>query len=200
MRSFIGPMTAVLAVAATLAVFSFKVRADSSGDVETFTVDVAQDSATNAQNDIVRKEGNNPALFSRGDTFILDGTIYPAGSLPSGQADNDPNAPGGMGKYRLRGTYTTDNKSFEQAIKDKPNVTPVMAFATEVFSFPDDGTTILTDGIWPNAHFTANRQVLGGTGRFQYVVGQITEQNIGENKTGFCNLRVTFTLKRVTTP
>jgi hypothetical protein len=45
MRSLIGPMTAVLAVAATLAVFSFKVRADSSGDVETFTVDVAQDSA-----------------------------------------------------------------------------------------------------------------------------------------------------------
>src|SRR6266704_3472998 len=89
--SLIVPLTAVLIVAAAAAVFSFKVRADTGGDVETFTVDVAQDAATNAQNNIDPKEGKHPALFSRGDTFIVDGTIYPAGSLPSGTATNDPN-------------------------------------------------------------------------------------------------------------
>jgi len=68
-----------------------------TGDVETFTVDVAQDAATNAQNNIDPKEGKNPALFSRGDTFIVDGTIYLAGSLPSGTANKKGRSPGFAG-------------------------------------------------------------------------------------------------------
>jgi hypothetical protein len=39
--------------------------------------------------------------------------------------------------------------------------------------------------------------VLGGTGRFAGVAGEVYEKNIGENSTGFCNSRVTFRLKRL---
>jgi hypothetical protein len=39
--------------------------------------------------------------------------------------------------------------------------------------------------------------VLGGTGGFRDIVGEIKEENIGENKTGLCNLRVTFLVKKV---
>jgi hypothetical protein len=39
--------------------------------------------------------------------------------------------------------------------------------------------------------------VLGGTGQFRDIVGEIREENLGENNTGFCNLRVTFLVKRV---
>jgi hypothetical protein len=68
---------------------------------------------------------------------------------------------------------------------------------TEIYSFHDDVTSIMTDGIWPNANFSARRVVLGGTGQFRDIVGEIKEENIGENSTGFCNLRVTFLVKRV---
>jgi hypothetical protein len=142
---------------------------------------------------------SNPAegqvLFSRGDTYIVDGSIYPAGSIPSGIAEPHPNARV-IGTYRLRGTFTTDTAAFNQAIAGDPAAPRILAFATESFSLPDDETTILTDGVWPNARLSAHRVVLGGTGRFRDVIGEIYEQNIGENHDGFCNSRVTFRLKR----
>ena len=44
-------------------------------------------------------------LFSPGDTFFQEGTIYPAGTLPRGKANNDPNAPGGIGKYLVAWSF-----------------------------------------------------------------------------------------------
>jgi hypothetical protein len=187
-------LTTAIAVLAAAVAFPSRILADNE-DVTTFTVDIAEDSATNAQNDVNPSEGND--VFSPGDTFFLAGTIYPAGTLPSGKANNNPNAPGGIGKFRARGTYTTDFPNFERAVAGAPNAAPVMAFASEIFSLPNDGTTILTDGLWPNAHFSLSRVVLGGTGGFGEVVGEAIEQNIGENATGFCNLRVTFRLRKV---
>jgi hypothetical protein len=147
------------------------------------------------QNDVEPSEGQE--AFSSGDNFLQEGTIYPGGTLPRGKANNDPNAPGGIGKYRARGAFTTDSANFEKAVQDRPGAAPEMGLATEIYSFDEGGTSILTDGIWPNAHFSARRVVLGGTGGFRDIVGEIKEENIGENSTGFCNLRVTFFVKRV---
>ena len=55
----------------------------------------------------------------------------------------------------------------------------------------------MTDGIWPNPNFSARRVVLGGTGQFRDIVGEMKEENLGENVYGFCNFRVTFHVKRV---
>src|ERR1700756_1076006 len=91
-----------LVVAALAAINFASPRAGASSD-NTFTVDVALDANTYMQNNI---DPNEPSTsFTRGDTFILGGTIYPAGTLPSGTANNDPNAPGGIGKILCRGTY-----------------------------------------------------------------------------------------------
>jgi hypothetical protein len=68
---------------------------------------------------------------------------------------------------------------------------------TELFSFGNDRGIILTDGTLPNAYFSARRVVLGGTASFLEIVGEAYEQNIGENKLGFCNLRVTFKVRKV---
>jgi len=181
------------AVGAAL-VFTSSIQAENEHEVTTFTVDVAQDAKTNMQNDDTPAEGQD--VFSRGDTFILSGNIYRAGTLPSGKANNDPNAPGAIGTYRMQGTYWTDTANFERAIAGLPGAAPVMAVATEIFSLPDDRATLLTDGIWPNAHFSALRAVLGGTGSFREVVGEANVQNLGENATGFCNLRVTFKIRK----
>jgi hypothetical protein len=160
--------------------------------VKTFTVEVTQHLKSNAQNDIDPAEGQ--ALFSRGDTFIVSGSIYPDGSIPSGIAEPDPNAHI-IGKYRERGAFTGNTADFNRSIAGDP-APHIIAFATESFSLPDDNATILTDGIWPNARKSAYRVVLGGTGPFSGVVGEIFEDNIGENHDGFCNSRVTFKIRK----
>ena len=192
--------TAAISILAAALIFPSESRADDGdglktldGDeFKTFTVEVTQHLKSNAQNDVDPAEGQT--LFSRGDTFIVSGSIYPDGSIPSGIAEPDPNARV-IGKYRERGTFTGNTAAFNRSIAGDPAL-HIIAFATESFSLPDDNATILTDGIWPNARKSAYRVVLGGTGRFSGVVGEILEENIGENHDGFCNSRVTFKIRK----
>jgi hypothetical protein len=191
------PLTTVaISVFAAGLLFPSQILANNDDEVSTFTVDVAESPLNYSQNNVDPSEGQD--VFSPGDTFIMEGTIYPGGKLPRGKANNDPNAPGGIGKYRARGTYTVDFANFEKAVNGLPGAKPDLGLATEIYSFHEDGTSILTDGVWPSAHFSARRVVLGGTGQFREIVSEIKEENIGENASGFCNLRVTFLVKRVT--
>ena len=114
-----------------------------------------------------------------------------------GQTNFDPNAPGAIGQYRARGTFTTDLPNFELAVAHDKRAAHDLAFATEMFSLGNDKSLILTDGTWPNAYFSAQRVVLGGTGSFGNVVGEVHAENIGENKYGFCNFRMTFKIHTV---
>ena len=189
------PLTTVAITVFAALVFPSQIWANNNDEISTFTVDVAESTVNYKQNDVEPSEGQD--VFSAGDTVILQGTIYPAGTLPRGKANNDPNAPGGIGKYRVRGAFTADFANFEKAVEGLPGASPEVGFVTEIYSFHEDGTSILTDGIWPNPNFSARRVVLGGTGQFRDIVGEIKEENIGENSTGFCNLRVTFLVKRV---
>jgi hypothetical protein len=190
------PLTTVaISVFTAALVFPSQIWANNDDEVSTFTVDVAYDVVNYKQNDVKPSEGQG--VFSPGDTFIQYGTIYPGGTLPRGKANNDPNAPGGIGRYIGRGAFTTDFANFEKAVEGLPDASPELGFVTEIYSFHEDRTSILTDGVLPNAYFSARRVVLGGTGGFRDIVGEIKEENIGENKTGLCNLRVTFLVKRV---
>jgi hypothetical protein len=163
------------------------------GELLTFEVDVTQHLASNAQNNV--DPSQDPTLFGRGDTFIVDGSVYPPDSIQPGIAEPNPNAPV-IGKYRLHGTFTGNTAEFNEGIAGNSAAPQIIAFATESFSLPNDNTTILTDGIWPNARKSAKRVVLGGTGRFVNVTGEIFETNIGENHDGFCNSRVKFKLRK----
>jgi hypothetical protein len=186
-------VTAAISILTAALVAPPKILANDD-DVRTFTVDVAF-GLPYFQNNV------NPAAlptdFFPGDTFIQDGNIYPQGTIPNGKTEFDPAAPGAIGKYRMRGTWTTDLANFERASAHDKTAAPDMAFATEMFSLLDDKTILLTDGTVPNAYFSARRVVLGGTGSFREVVGEAHEVNIGDNKLGFCNFRVTFKLRKV---
>ena len=182
----------MISLATAVLVLPSKIMADSD-QVRTFTVDVAL-GFPYYQNNV--KPAKAPEEFFPGDTFIQDGSIFPVGTIPRGKTDFDPNAPGAIGQYRARGTFTTDLPNFVLASAHKP-AAPDMAFASEMFSLANDKSIILTDGTWPNAYFSATRVVLGGTGSFRDVVGEVLEENIGENKHGFCNFRVTFKIQNV---
>lgn len=140
----------------------------------------------------------DPAAISQGDTFIQYGTIFPGGTIPEGKTPFDPDtAPGAIGVYVARGTWTTDSANFEKAVNEEKGADSDLAFATEIFTFNDNRGTIMTDGILPNAHFSARRVVLGGTRSFRDIVGEVHVENIGEHITNsYCNLRVTFKVRK----
>jgi len=74
--------------------------------------------------------------------------------------------------------------------------TPAATFVTELYSLPGDNQNIIADGSGANLFATVHRAVLGGTLLFEGVSGQMVEKNLGVNKSGTCNLRITFHLKR----
>ena len=76
--------------------------ANDDDEISTFTVDVSL-TPVYRQNDVDPSEGQD--VSSPGDTFFQEGTIYPAGTLPRGKANNDPNAPGGIGKYLVAWSF-----------------------------------------------------------------------------------------------
>ena len=206
-----GTKVAVAALALTTAAMSMLVAALAlpskimandaeirtfTAEIRTFTVDVAL-GLPYFQNSVDPAEtAQNPNAFSPGDTFIQAGNIYPEGTIPNGKTSFDPTTPGAIGEYKVRGTWTTDLANFERAAAKDSGAAPDLAFASEIFSLGNDRTMILTDGIYPNAYFSARRVVLGGTARFRDVVGEAHEENIGENKLGFCNFRVTFKIRK----
>jgi len=190
------PLTTVaISLFAAALVLPSQTWANNDDEISTFTVDVSL-TPVYKQNNVDPSEA--PELFSPGDTFYQEGTIYPAGLLPRGKADNDPNAPGGIGKYLVRGVFTEDFSDFEKAADGLPGARKEAGFMTEIYSFHEERSSIMTDGIWPNPKFSARRVVLGGTGRFLDIVGETKEENLGENRYGFCNFRVTFHVKRIT--
>lgn len=181
-----GCMLAGLAVAAAMIPLSASAQNDHSKlDEDVFTVDVALDGGTLIVNHVDPTQP--PTAQLPGDTLVILGTIYPGGTLPSGIATNDPNASGGIGKIRCRALVLVPLTDV---------TTPTATFVTELYSFPDDNRIIIADGPGANLFATVLRAVLGGTRSFEGVSGQITETNLGVNKTGACNLRITFRLKR----
>src|SRR5437899_12346958 len=87
-----------LAALAGLAVIGVPAVVKADEDANTLTFDVACDCRT-----------GSPAFFagSRGDAFLVNGKIFPAGTLPSGTATNDPTEPvngvSSIGDWSCRG-------------------------------------------------------------------------------------------------
>ena len=80
----------------------------------TFTVDVALGFPYYQNNIDPAENAQDPNAFSPGDTFIQDATVYSENTIPGGKNNFDPSTPG-IGKYKVRGTWTTDLANFERA-------------------------------------------------------------------------------------
>jgi hypothetical protein len=169
--------------------------ANLADNVRTFTVDVALGVHYYQNSKDPAETAPNPAAFSEGDTFFQDGAVYPEGTIPRGHITFDPDTPGAIGTYKVRGTWITDLENFENAVAHRAKAAPEMAFATEILTFGNERDAIMTDGPYPNAYFSARRVVLGGTGRFRGVVGEVEMENIGDTDHG-CNFRLKFKIRR----
>jgi hypothetical protein len=127
----------------------------------------------------------------RGDGFIVEGKIYPGGTIPPGGTMENPGpfdpdtAPGSIGKWVCRGTFYVDIG--EILAGAEPHV-----FTTQHHLF-NDGKSLVHDGPEGGRQL---RAIIGGVGGFSRAAGEVIEEPIGVNKTGLFNSRFTFKIKR----
>ena len=162
-------------------------RKDSDARWKTIVIDVAVDARTAVLNQV------NPtnALPKRGDTFIENGKIYPAGTIPSGDGF-DIATTGSIGTSVARGTFNFD---FSQAFTGGD---PLIS-STEDYLFSATGAlngegSLMSEG-QDSIIGSTHRVVLGGTGIYPGTIGEVKKEVLGQNSTGFLNHRFTFTIR-----
>ena len=160
-------------------------RADRDG-VRTLVYDVACDART------FRLNKSGTLLDARrGDGFIVQGKIYPAGTIqPGGTPDNpgpfDPDtAPGSIGTWICRGNFNFD-------IGDILKGANPHLFSTQLHLF-GNGNGLSHEG--PEGGAPEVRSLTGGMGVFSGVAGEVLEEPLGVNRTGLFNIRHTFRIK-----
>jgi hypothetical protein len=149
-------------------------------DENVLQIDVACDCRT----------GSNPQGTDRGDVFIIQGKMFPAGTLPSGAATNDPTEPvngvAPIGDWICRGQYA-DPASLAPAYASTP-----VEFFTQYFILAHGAIT--TEGYETTSQSLSS--VTGGIDRYRGVGGDYSTERLGTNISGCPNFRVKFRLQR----
>lgn len=165
-----------IGAAATLAALPSEAEAS---DTQTLTVDVACDCRT-----------GSPAFFAgnRGDAFIVNGKIFPAGTLPSGTASNDPTQPvngvSPIGEWSCRG---------QLAGEFPPDIAP--AYSSTPFVWNAQYFLLKGGALTAEGYATPTGELLsvtGGIRSFSGASGFVVEAPFGTNATGCPNFRATF--------
>ena len=171
-----------LAALAGLAVFGLPATMKAANE-NILTFDVACDC-----------RAGSPSFFSggRGDVFIVSGKIFPAGTLPSGTATNDPTLPvkgvAPIGEWTCRGQSAFP---FPPVIAPAYSSTP-FAWNTQYFLL-NDGRALTVEGYaLPSGE---RLSVTGGIGAFRGAAGDVEEGPFGTNVTTCPNFRAKFTFQ-----
>jgi hypothetical protein len=152
-----------------------------TGSQNTFTIDVAVDCRTLVT-------GPN-----RGDVFIINGKIFPGGTLSSGVASNDPAQPvngiAPVGDWLVRGHHALP---LPQSVAVWYRLAPG-DFATQYYMFHNARTALTAEGyafLQGPTPTEALFSVTGGLGGFRGAAGEIQGTILGTNSTGCPNSRV----------
>ncbi len=169
-----------LCIVLILTMGSYHIWADN--DKNTFVIDVACDARTYRQNNV----DPSAAGSNRGDTFIVQGKIYPGGSIPKGNGVFSPDNLGSIGTWICRGAWLVS--SSELAAGASP------AFDTsQIYLLPNQSKQLFSEGL--EGPSPTLRAVTGGTGSFAGLHGQVRQELLGTNSTGLFNIRFTFHLQ-----
>jgi hypothetical protein len=127
--------------------------------------------------------------LNRGDVFIVSGTLFPSGTLPSGAATNDPTQPvngvAPIGNWSCRG-----QNAFPFPADIAPAYSSTPRFFNAQYFILNDGRALTAEGYSiPGGELLS---VTGGIDGFSGASGYIEEGNFGTNATGCPNFRATF--------
>ncbi|MEP7037847.1 MAG: hypothetical protein ABI891_05850, partial [Acidobacteriota bacterium] len=197
-RTSMKKLLFIFAAISVLALTAF-----ASNRTQTLRFDIALDGTTM----VGFLSPNGPP--QRGNTFIINGKLFPAGTLQPGSQQNDPNDASNIGDFYCRATFANN----VPAAPELPEL-----FNTQLFRFRShnqgitggigsfgipgnifgnlpDINQLTTEGIESAAPGTTwTRVVTGGTGIYLGVSGSETIQTIGTNASGGFNERVIFKL------
>jgi len=183
--NFFRPLLALMLIAIAMQIGIVTAHADPKE--MSFTVDVAVDHATFS---IIPSTGLvlNPQAPgpNRGTTFIVDGAVFPGGTLEKGTGLGDPAQPGAIGAWSCKGFFTSDLATEDVGFN-----------TTQMFQFGGDGDAIWTEGLEAGLGkigVITHRTIIGGTGRFQGAEGEVVQEALGTNVGGTPNIRLTFTI------
>ncbi len=163
-----------------LGIGSYRVWASNDDDV--FTIDVACDARTYRQNNVDPAAGGS----NRGDTFIVQGKIYPGGTIPKGNGVFSPDNAGSIGTWICRGTWLVNSSDLAAGVSP--------AFDTsQIYLLPDESKQLFSEGL--EGPLPTLRAVTGGTGSAVGLRGEVRQELLGTNSTGLFNIRFTFHLR-----
>ena len=118
-----------------------------------------------------------------GNTFIVEGYLYPGGLLTSDDGilpDGSPEYPDQViGTWRCRGWFLDDGLTA---------VSGPFAATNQTFYFDNGGDLIATDGL-EIAGQAFRRAISGGVGNYEGMKGEALQEAIGTNATGGHNIR-----------
>ena len=176
---------ALLGIAAALA------RGDKGKHSETrwktLVIDVAEDMRTLG----VNSASPTDTEPKRGATGIINGKIYPGGTIAVGDGLDIDTLTGSIGTSSTRGTFNVDLSQLLAGAH------PAL-FTTQDYVFSSTGALDGEDSLMSEGQelgATIHRVVLGGTGRYRGVIGEVRQESLGMNSTGFENFRFTFTIR-----
>jgi hypothetical protein len=176
-------------VAITLLSFGASFANAGPKDFETFTLDVAVDFNTFAivpsTGLVAAPEATGP---NRGTPFIVDGKVFAGGTLQKGAGMGDPNMPGSIGSWICKGIFTSDLMTDDVGFN-----------TTQMFLLNGDMDAIWTEGLEAGLGkqgVITHRIILGGTGKFRGVQGEVVQEALGTNDLGTPNIRLTFKVQR----
>ena len=136
-----------------------------------------------------RTLGDNPV---RGGAFIINGKLFPAGTLPSGAASNDPALPlngvAPIGEWVVRGQHATP---FPPAVASLYSSTP-FDHVTQYYMFDNGRNALTAEGYISTLLSTVPLSITGGIGNFSGASGDLEGTLLGTNLTGCPNFRVRF--------
>jgi hypothetical protein len=158
-----------------------------------FTIDVAVDCRTVAAGD------------KRGDTFIINGKLFPGGTFPLGNQSNDPIKPfnnrvAPIGDYVVRGQHAVSfapgsipGFPFPPDLAKAYETAP-LGMATVYFLLKGGQTALIGEGydLGPFPPSKALLTITGGIGDYSGAAGDVVFTILGRNITTCANSRATF--------
>lgn len=140
----------------------------------------------------------DPFTNFRGSTFVVEGDLYPAGTIPSGPGF-DPAGATPTGHWICRGWFVNRTGREGEADRPEPHVITQQEYllqrmtGTDYFAL-DQLTSSGLEG--DNHGRTATRSVVGGTGTFEGARGSVRQIVTGSNTTDGPNFRFEFSLAK----
>ena len=187
----LSKITLAAAALALLGITALSTKSDdgrhSDARWKTLVIDVAEDARTASLN-TASPTDTGP---KRGATAISNGKIYPGGTIAAGDGLDIDTLTGSIGTWISRGTFNVDLSQILAGAHPALSSTEYYLFTRTGVS--DGEEALFSEG--PEFGATTHRVVLGGTGRYRGVIGEVQQETLGNNSTGFSNFRYTFTIR-----